>query len=146
MRGFFAYQDTRTPFFLNLFENGLQVALSFALLPAFGFGGVIAAFSIGYTVAAAVALVALQRKAGPFADRELGLGVGRHLVAAAAMGAALIGVITVIDNALTALVVGAVVGGLVYLGVLLLLRSTELTELRTQLRRAPAGSDHTPTP
>jgi putative peptidoglycan lipid II flippase len=146
MRGFFAYQDTRTPFFLNLFENGLQVALSFALLAFFGFGGVIAAFSIGYTVAAAVALVVLERKAGRFADRELGLGVARHLLAAAVMGAALVGILAVIDNALAALLVGIVVGGLVYLGVLLLLRSTELTELRTQLRRPPASSELPPVP
>ena len=140
MRGFYAFKDTRTPFFLNMFENGFQIVLSFALLPFFGFGGVIAAFSIGYTVAAAVSLVTLQRRAGRLGDRDLGLAVVRHLVAAAGMGLALLGVVSFVSRDLLALLVGVVVGGLVYLGVLVLLRSPDLVELRHQLRRSPAGA------
>lgn len=146
MRGFFAFQDTRTPFFLNLFENGLQVVLSFALLPFFGFGGIIAAFSIAYSIGAVVALVTLQRRAGPYLDAALGSGVLRHLLAALAMGAALAVVVSVIDSALVALLAGVVVGGLVYLGVLALLRSRELGELRDQLRRGPADPESAPLP
>jgi putative peptidoglycan lipid II flippase len=141
MRGFYAFKDTRTPFFLNVFENAVQIALSFALLPFFGFGGVIAAFSIGYTVAAAVALLTLQRKAGRLRDRELGLAVSRQLVAAAAMGLALFGVVSLVGNDLAALLIGVVVGGLVYLGALIVLRTPDLAELRALLRRSPAGSD-----
>lgn len=138
MRGFFAFQDTRTPFFLNLVENALQVALSFALVRPFGLQGVVAAFSLSYTVGAVVAVVVLQRRSGPFVDRDLVVGLARHLVAAVAMGAALLGVLAVFDNAVARLAVGLVVGGGVYLGVLLLVRSHELTELRSVLRRAPA--------
>jgi putative peptidoglycan lipid II flippase len=141
MRGFFAFQDTRTPFFLNLFENGVQVVLSFALLPFFGFGGVIAAFSIGYTLAAVVSLVTLRTKAGSFADRDLGIGIGRHVLAAAVMGLALLAVESILDDTLAALVVGTIVGGLVYLGVLVALRSSEITELRGLRRRAPDDSE-----
>ena len=146
MRGFYAFKDTRTPFVLNLFECGLQIVLSFVLLPIFGFGGVIAAFSISYSVAALVSLVALQRRAGQLGDRSLWLGVGRHLVAALAMAVELVSVVVFIDNAVVALVVGAVTGGLVYLGVLVLLRSRELSELRGQRRPDPAGSDEAPVP
>jgi putative peptidoglycan lipid II flippase len=146
MRGFYAFQDTRTPFFLNLFQNGLQIALSFALLPFFGFGGVIAAFSIGYTVAAAVALVTLRSRAGGIGDRELAAGIGRHVVAAAAMGVSLLAVVALVSNAIAALVIGVVVGGVVYLGVLALLRSGELAELRALRRSDAAGSDSAPVP
>lgn len=138
MRGFFAFQDTRTPFFLNLGENVLQIALSLALVRPFGLQGVVAAFSVSYSVAAVVAVVVLQRRSGSFLDRTLGLGLLRHLAAALAMGAALLAVLVVFDNSVVRLVVGVLVGGAVYLGVLVLLRSHELTELRTQLRRTPA--------
>ncbi len=146
MRGFYAFQDTRTPFFLNLFQNGLQIALSFALLPFFGFGGVIAAFSIGYTVAAAVALVTLRTRAGGIGDRELAAGIVRHVVAAAAMGVSLLAVVGLVSNAIAALVIGVVVGGVVYLGVLALLRSGELAALRALRRSDAAGSDSAPVP
>lgn len=139
MRGFYAFKDTRTPFVLNLGECLLQVVMSFALLPAFGFGGVVAAFSIAYTVSAVAAILMLQRRAGRLGDRELGLGVARHLVAAAAMGLALLGVVTVLDRDLVELLVGALVGVAVYLGALVLLRSPDLVELRAQLRR-PASA------
>jgi putative peptidoglycan lipid II flippase len=146
MRGFYAFQDTRTPFFLNLFQNALQIALSFALLPLFGFGGVIAAFSIGYTVAAAVALVTLRTRAGGMGDRELAAGIGRHVVAAAAMGVSLLAVVALVGNAIAALLIGVVVGGVVYLGVLALLRSGELAELRDLRRGGAADSDSPPVP
>jgi putative peptidoglycan lipid II flippase len=146
MRGFYAFQNTRTPFFLNLGENGLQVVLSFVLLWSFGFGGVVAAFSISYTVFAAVALVTLQRRSGRFADRELGSGIARQVIAAAAMGAALSAVVALVDDALVALVVGVGAGALVYLGVLLLLRSRELGEMRILVRRSPTDPESATTP
>jgi putative peptidoglycan lipid II flippase len=141
MRGFFAFQDTRTPFVLNMIENGMQIVLSFALLWPFGLGGVIAAFSISYTIAAGIALAALRRRAGRFGDRGLTLGVVRQVLAAIAMGAALLAVLALVDRAVVALVVGVVVGGGVYLGVLVLLRSDDVTDLRAQLRRDGASPD-----
>ncbi len=146
MRGFYAFKDTRTPFLLNVFEYALQVVLSFALLPFFGFGGVIAAFSISYTIGAVVALATLQRRAGAFADRELALGLLRHLVAAVAMGAVLLGVVSLVDNAAAALAIGAVLGSATYLGVLLVLRSRELGELRNLRRPSPTDPETTPKP
>ena len=120
--------------------------MSFVLLWSFGFGGVIAAFSVSYTVVAAVALVTLQRRSGRFTDRELGTGIARQLIAAAAMGAALLAIVTLVGDALVALVLGVVAGALVYLGVLLLLRSRELGEMRTLVRRSPADPESAPTP
>ena len=39
LRGFYALQDTRTPFFVNAFENGANVVLALALFPALGVQG-----------------------------------------------------------------------------------------------------------
>ena len=39
LRGFYAMQDTRTPFLLNCLENGLNIVLAIALYPAFGVQG-----------------------------------------------------------------------------------------------------------
>jgi putative peptidoglycan lipid II flippase len=146
MRGFFAFQDTRTPFVLNLIENGIQIVMSFALLWAFGMGGVLAAFSISYAIGAAIALVALQRRAGRFGDRSLALDVVRQLVAAVAMGAALLAVVVLVDNPVVALVAGVVLGAAVYLGVLVLLRSSDITELRAQLGRGAPSPDRQAVP
>ena len=56
MRAFYALQDTRTPFSLNAFENGLNVVLALALFPHFGVQGLALAWSGAYVVAAVVAL------------------------------------------------------------------------------------------
>ena len=54
--GFYAMQDTRTPFLLNCLENGLNIVLAIALYPAFGVEGLALAWSIAYIVAMVVAL------------------------------------------------------------------------------------------
>ena len=52
MRAFYALQDTRTPFLLNAFENGLNVVLAIVLFPRFGVQGLALAWSGAYLVAA----------------------------------------------------------------------------------------------
>ena len=39
LRAFYSLQDTRTPFYLNCFENALNIALAFPLYKAFGVPG-----------------------------------------------------------------------------------------------------------
>ena len=39
MRGFYALQDTRTPFLVNAFENGCNIVLALALFPSLGVQG-----------------------------------------------------------------------------------------------------------
>jgi hypothetical protein len=65
----------------------------------------------------------------------------RQLVAAIAMGAVLLVLVTLIENAVVALVAGVLLGGAVYLGVLVLLRSPDVAELRSQLGRSSASPD-----
>ena len=60
LRGFYARKDTKTPFLLNLGENGLNVVFAIAL--AFqGAPGLARAYAIAYTVAGVAAVVVLER-------------------------------------------------------------------------------------
>jgi putative peptidoglycan lipid II flippase len=61
VRAFHARRNTRTPFYLNLFENALNVALVFPLIALFDATGLSMAYSIAYWVAAAAALLMLNR-------------------------------------------------------------------------------------
>lgn len=62
LRGFYANHDTRTPFWLNVVENGLNVVLAFILVGPLGVGGLGVALGISYLVAAVLAVVVLQRR------------------------------------------------------------------------------------
>jgi putative peptidoglycan lipid II flippase len=64
VRTFYAMQDTRTPFFLNLIEVGATVALDFALYPKFRIVGLAAAHTAGYWLGAALALATLFGRIG----------------------------------------------------------------------------------
>lgn len=151
MRGFYAMQDTRTPFVLNVFENLVQVALAFALVGPFGVQGVIAAFSIAYTVAAAVALLTLRARVDGLGGAALVQSVTRLATAALAMG----GVVWAISRAvgeggsvrsLVLLAVGGLAGLAVYLGVLVALRSPDLAMVRSLVRRRPPGAENATMP
>ena len=62
LRGFYAHGDTRTPFFLNVGENGLNVVLAVILAGPFGVFGLGLSLGIAYLVAAAVSLVILRQR------------------------------------------------------------------------------------
>ncbi|MFM8002739.1 MAG: lipid II flippase MurJ, partial [Actinomycetota bacterium] len=52
----------RTPFFINLFENALNIALAVVLVERFDVLGLGLAFSFAYLISSVVALFALRRK------------------------------------------------------------------------------------
>lgn len=90
IRGFYARKDTRRPFYLNVFQNGLNVALAVALFVPRGVEGLAWAYSISYLVAAVVAwrtLASLVR--GGLRSELLVPVIGRALVSAVVMGIAL---------------------------------------------------------
>jgi putative peptidoglycan lipid II flippase len=64
LRGFYAHDDTRTPFWLNVGENGLNVVLALVLVGPFGVFGLGLALAIAYLVSAVIALVVLDRRHG----------------------------------------------------------------------------------
>jgi putative peptidoglycan lipid II flippase len=143
MRAFYALQDTRTPFFLNAVENGLNVLLAIVLFSHFGVQGLALAWSGAYVVAAVGALVVLRRRIGGVTDAV----VVRSTVRAGLAGLALAVVAAPIASAigrsspaeaLLATAVAAVAGMLAYVAVLLVLRAEELTSLVDLLRRRGA--------
>ena len=62
LRVFYSLKDTRTPFLANLVENGVNVALAFALVGHFRTQGLAAAYSAAYAVAAVAALLLVKRR------------------------------------------------------------------------------------
>ena len=84
LRGFYAHGDTRTPFFLNVGENGLNVVLAVILVGPFGVFGLGLSLGIAYLVAAAVSLIILRQRRAyssrhcTYPRHRRALGVGRH--------------------------------------------------------------------
>jgi putative peptidoglycan lipid II flippase len=91
LRGFYAFQDTRTPFFLNLVENALNIAFAFVLEAWLGVKGLALAYSLAYAVAAVLAMRALDRRAAVAGGRSVPplWGAAVQRMVAAALGMAL---------------------------------------------------------
>ena len=68
LRGFYALRNTRTPFWLNLFENGVNIAFAVALVPALEVQGLAMSYAVAYSVAAIAAMIALSRRIGNVFD------------------------------------------------------------------------------
>jgi len=141
LRGFYALRDTRTPFFLNIVENLLNIGLAIVLEPWLGVKGLALAYALAYSIAALVALVALRRRVGLLGGRRLALAVGKVGVASAAMAAAVVLVAHRVGSdqgggALVRTVAGVGVGLVVFGVTVVALRTEEVDALRTRLRRA----------
>jgi putative peptidoglycan lipid II flippase len=84
LRGFYARKNTKTPFLLNLAQNGLNLVLAVPLVMWLGVQGLGLAYSISYLVAAAVALAALASVTGGLGLRVVASPFARMFVAASA--------------------------------------------------------------
>jgi putative peptidoglycan lipid II flippase len=145
MRGFYALKDTRTPFLVNLLENGVNVLLAFALVGGLSATGLGLAYTVAYLVGAAAALVLLARKVGGLWSPAAAASIGRTLTAALAMGLTVGGLVALANPvsaaaAVTVCLVAVALGLGVYFGALMLLRSDDIEGLTRRLRqrRGPA--------
>jgi putative peptidoglycan lipid II flippase len=87
LRGFYARKDTRTPFRLNVLQNGLNIVLAIAFVGPWGVPGLAWAYSISYLVAAVVSWRTLARMVpGGLRSELLTPVIARALVAALVMG------------------------------------------------------------
>ncbi|MFM8650048.1 MAG: murein biosynthesis integral membrane protein MurJ [Actinomycetota bacterium] len=149
LRGFYAHQDTRTPFLINCVQCLINVVLAFALAGPFDGLGLGLAFAISYLVAAVIAIFVLTIKVPEFPAVEVLATLVRMVAAGAIMGAVVwLSVRAFGDNdgtgALLRLVVGSFIGVVVYLGSLTLLRSPEVGHvraLRDRLRTKVTSSE-----
>ena len=138
LRAFYAHQDTRSAFVVNLVENIINIVLAVALVGSFGVLGLGAAYAIAYAIAGLWVLQILSYKVPGFSVRWILGSLWRMIVAAALMGEVVwlvtreVGGNTGIDAALR-LAVGTVVGVLVYGLLLLAMGAPELAALRRRL-------------
>jgi putative peptidoglycan lipid II flippase len=140
LRGFYALQDTRTPFLLNVLENGLNIALALALVGELHVQGLALSYSIAYTVAAVAALVALRRRVGGLDGARTSRALSKAVAATAAMTAAVLAVRAGVggdtgSGAALRAGVGVVVGAAVYAVAVVTLRVDELDVLTRRFRR-----------
>jgi putative peptidoglycan lipid II flippase len=139
LRGFYALQDTRTPFFLNVFENGINIALAVALFPELGVQGLALAYALAYAIAAVGALALFQRRVVGF-GRDVVVTGARATLAAGALAAVAAPVAGAIGADGAGAAAGAAVaaggaGALVYVVALRLLGASELAAFRALVRR-----------
>ncbi|TAK35274.1 MAG: murein biosynthesis integral membrane protein MurJ [Chloroflexota bacterium] len=132
-RAFYALHDTLTPVTLAVVSMILNVGLSFVLVRFLQHGGLALSMSIATMVEASFLLVILSRRVPQLVDWRLAAACGKVLTAAGVMG----GVIGVLGSRgfieqtsemtqLVAVVAAAMLGGFVYLGIALVLRSDEI--------------------
>jgi putative peptidoglycan lipid II flippase len=142
LRGFYAHQDARTPFVINLFENLINIVLAWILVSRYGVLGLGLSFGIAYLISAAFALLVLSYKVPGFSLDDIYTSLWRMLLAGVIMAES-VWLVThfVGDNsgagAVARLLAGILVGTVVYVGVLLLLRAPEVDLLRKTLHRRP---------
>ena len=141
LRGFYAHQDTRTPFILNVGQNVLNIVLAFVFIEWWGLFGLGFAYAVSYLVAAVWALRVLRNKVRGFNLGALWSSVWRALLAGVLMVEAMWVVIHNVEgnagwNGLAQIMIGGVVGLVVYLAVLLALDAPEVAPLRARFVRA----------
>jgi putative peptidoglycan lipid II flippase len=87
LRGFYAHEDTRTPFYLNVFQNAINIVLAVVLVERHGVLGLGLSFGIAYMIASAVVLYMLHAKYRAINWTSIGTMTWRTLFATALMGA-----------------------------------------------------------
>ena len=138
LRTFYAHQDTKTAFKVNVVENSLNIVLAFVLVGSFGVLGLGASFAIAYAVSALWVLQILSYKVPGFDLRGVLKSLAQMSIAAALMGEAvwiiarLVGTNTG-GGALARLLAGTVVGIVVYGALLTAMGAPELDALRRRL-------------
>jgi putative peptidoglycan lipid II flippase len=140
LRGFYAHQDTRTPFVLNVGENLLNIVLAVVLVGRWGVLGLGLAYSIAYLVSSLWALSVLSYKVRGFHVRDVTGGMWKMLLAAVLMAETMWFVTRHATNdtawqSLRHVAIGGVTGVFVYVAVLLALRAEEMAWLQRRLGR-----------
>lgn len=81
LRSFYAMQDTRTPFLVNLVSTSVTVAFDIVVYPRLGIWGLAFGYALNYTVAACLGWFLLGRRIGPMRGTGIDRSVLRCVVA-----------------------------------------------------------------
>ncbi|WP_377270374.1 murein biosynthesis integral membrane protein MurJ [Peterkaempfera sp. SMS 1(5)a] len=145
LRGFYAYEDTRTPFSNTVWvaaTNAVASALCYLLLPSqWAVTGMAAVYGLAYLVGVIVAVPKLKRRVGELDGRRIGRTYNRLLVACIPAAAAGIAVALFISGLvsgwfgdLLTLIVAAVVQLTVFVAVARQLRIEEVNSMVGMVR------------
>jgi putative peptidoglycan lipid II flippase len=136
-RAFFAQQDTVTPLIIAFITAVLGISLGLVLMGPLGPGGLALGNSIAITVEVLLLMAILRKRWGGVEGGQILRSLGRVLLASAVMGLAVAGVLMLVqDNgygALAQLLVGGLVGVVVYVAAGLLFGVQELRRLPAAL-------------
>ncbi len=138
VRAFHARKNTRTPFYLNLAENGLNVVLVLPFIALFEAPGLSIAYSVAYLAAAAVAVFVLNRQVpGLLGRRHARLFLPGLLVAAAVSVWVAVANSYLPDGAgdVVRIVVSLVVAGVVFAGSVVATKPHGFEALTRRLQR-----------
>ena len=140
LRGFYAHKDTRTAFKVNVVENALNIVIALVLVGELGVLGLGLAYAIAYLVSAVWVLHVLAYKVRGFSLRPIWASGWRMLLAAVLMAEAIWFVTHGVASdtgaqGVAQLVVGGVVGTIVYVASLIALRTPELDWVQRRIAR-----------
>ncbi|MBC7633009.1 murein biosynthesis integral membrane protein MurJ [Aeromicrobium sp.] len=151
LRGFYANEDTRTPFFIQSVIAVVNIATAIVLTSQVGPSRVAMmlalSYGISYVVGAVLSVLLLSRVVGPVLDREMLIFTGRLVVCASLAAFVMLGVALGLDAAgvdqarplggLLSAAGAAAAGGLTYVAAAKVVHMDQLTYLlRTVLRRS----------
>lgn len=138
IRAFHARQNTRTPFWINVGENGLNIVLA-VLLTTRTASGLAVAFSGAYLIAAVISVLVLNFQVRDLLDRSLFTMMGKATVAAVAtVAGALIPTLpplSALDWAPAQLILRVVFGAVAFVLAVALLRIEGLDRYVSVFRR-----------
>ena len=145
LRVFYAHQDARTPFIINVGENFLNIVLALFFVTRWGLLGLGLSFAVAYVMAALWALQVLRYKLPTFPLGDIFASLWRMGLAAIVMAEVVWVVARMVGSnsgsgAVVRVAVSTVVGAAAYLGTLLLLKSPELDDVRSRLRPAQTAA------
>lgn len=143
LRGFYAMEDTRTPFVVQVWLSSTNIVLAVVLASLVGSGLVSTmlalAYGSAYLVGSTISTIMLSRRVGRLFDASTLAYLARLGLACAAAAAVMLGTlagleatgrdIDQITNALVGVGVGGLLGAAVFLGAARLLRISEVGQL-----------------
>jgi putative peptidoglycan lipid II flippase len=103
LRGFYADEDTRTPFFIQVLvaacNIGFALVLSRGADPSRVAALLALSYGLAYVVGAIVSVTVLSRRVGRVVDREMVVFAGRLVAACGAAAVVMLGIVGLLDHA-----------------------------------------------
>ena len=136
-RLFYAQRDMWTPFWAALAGLATNAGMGWLLLPALAHGAIALSNSLGVTLQVALLFLVSRRRLGGGEGRALGISLARTGIASALMGAAVVGLRSLLPGAgsFVESASGLVVGTAIYVLAARLLGSEEMRDLPGLLLR-----------